>query len=417
MTEATPDDVTLSSPTTDTLKDFYTPLLEAFSEDWSPGEFEAERDLMEPERLVNAFDGERRIGSAGAFSMRLTVPGGAAVPASGITAVGVSPDHRRRGVLRRMMRWLLDDAIARHEPLAMLWASEAAIYQRFGFGLGTLQGSFEADKGKLVFRDALPPRDDARIRMVDPEAALPIFPPLYEATLGREAGGIRRPELLWKNTLLADAEWMRHGNGPKFRAVLEVGGEPRGYVIYRMQGEWSPRGPLSTLHVVEVAALDPDAERRLWQWVASMDLVATVKMWRGPVPHPLQLWLQEPRRLGLTVSDGMWIRFVDVAAALGARTYAGEGSLVLELSDPLIEANAGRWQLIVDASGVGSMTRTTAQADVALDVAALACTYLGAVRFGDLARAGRVHARHASAVETADRLFTTSRPPFANTMF
>ena len=130
------DDITLRSPAPDELRDWIEPLAIAFSEDVGTPEFEAERPMWDPERLVNAFDGERRIGSGGAFTYRLTVPGGN-VAASGIHAIGVTPDARRRGVLRRMMTWLFDDARARGESIAVLWASEAAIYQRFGFGNAT----------------------------------------------------------------------------------------------------------------------------------------------------------------------------------------------------------------------------------------------------------------------------------------
>ena len=411
------DDITLRSPAADELTDFYGPLLAAFSEEFSAGEAEAERPLMELDRLVNAFDGDRRIGSAGAFSMELVVPGGRRVSASGITAVGVVPDQRRRGVLRRMMTWLLDDAQAHGEPVAVLWASEAAIYQRFGFGQGTLTSNFEADRGRIAFREPLPPRDDVRVRMVDVDAAVRLFPPIFDAANAATPGALRRLELLWRNLILPDHEWSRGNFGMKYRAVLEVDGEARAYVIYRMKSDWSARGPQGTLTVVELFALDPEAEQRLWQWVVAMDLVATVRVWRGPVPSPLQLWLQEPRRLGLTIGDGLWLRFVDLPAALSARTYAGEGSLVLEVDDALIERNTGRWQLTVGPDGTGAVTPTTAEPDLVLDVATLAHAYLGAFRLSDLARAGRVRVCHLGALETADVLFTPSRAPFANTMF
>ena len=216
---------------------------------------------------------------------------------------------------------------------------------------------------------------------------------------------------------MTDAEWMRRGNGPQFRAVLEVDGEPRGYVVYQIKQDWDARGPRSTLLVTDLVALDPEAEQRLWQWVGASDLVATIRLMRGPVPNPLQLWLQEPRRLGLTTGDGIWLRFVDAAAALAARTYTGEGSVVLELEDPLIDSNTGRWQLTVGADGAATMARTTAEPGLTLDVAALACTYLGAFRFRDLAAAGRVREIQPGALHTADVLFTTSRAPFSNTMF
>ncbi len=410
------DAITLRSPSEDELRAFLDPLLTAFYSDFSESEWEAERPLVDPARCVNAFDGDRRIGSAGAFGMRLTVPGGE-VGASGITSVGVVPDQRRRGVLRRMMTWLLDDARARQEPVAILWASEAAIYQRFGFGAATLTSTFEVEKSNIVFREPLSPRDDVGIRMVDIDEMYTIAAPIYEAVRARVPGSVDRTEGRWRGLVLSDAEWMRRDNGPTYRAVLEVAGEPRGYVIYRVKQGWDARGPKSTLLVAELMALDPDAEQRLWQWVCSMDLVATITGWRGPVPHPMQLWLQEPRRLGTTIVDGLWLRFVDLPAALAARTYTGEGSLVLEVEDALIDSNAGRWQLTVRADGSASVARTTADPDLALDVATLACAYLGAWRFADLARAGRVRECRPGAMLAAELLFTTTRAPYSNTMF
>ena len=415
MTDTT-NEITLRSPNAHELRAWVQPLLIAFAEEASEAELEAEVPMLEPERLINAFDGERRIGSAGAFSLRLTVPGGD-VGASGITAVGVLPEYRRRGVLRQMMTWLLDDAKTRGEPVAVLWASEAAIYQRFGFGNGTLQSGFEVDRSRFVFGSPLPPSDRVRIRMVDVDEGVRLAPPIYDAVRRHVPGSLARSEIKWRNFQMGDAEWMRRGNGPRYRAVLEVDGEPRGYVVYQIKGEWDGRGPRNTLLVTDLVGLDPETEQRLWQWVSSMDLVATLRLMRGPVPNPLQLWLQEPRRLGLTVADGMWLRFVDVAAALAARTYAGEGSVVLELEDALIDSNAGRWQLTVRADGAATMERTTAEPDLALDVASLACTYLGAFRFRDLAAAGRVREIQPGALHTADVLFTTSRAPFSNTMF
>jgi predicted acetyltransferase len=357
------------------------------------------------------------VGSSGAFSMQLTVPGGAVVPASGITGVGVVPDARRRGVLRQMMSWLFEDASKHHEPLAILWASEAAIYQRFGFGMGTLVSSFEVERDRIVFRDPLPPRDDVRVRMVDVEEGARLAAPIYEHNRQLVPGTLEREELEWLRMIMADASWMRGKNGPKYRVVLEVGGEPRAYATYRINGDWSPRGSANTVVIVDFQALDPEAEQYLWQWLVSMDLATTVKTMRGPFPHPLQLMLLEPRRLGLMVGDGMWLRIVDVAGALGARTYTGEGSLVLELTDTVLPANAGRWKLTVDHAGVATVKPSRAEPDLVLDISALAGSYLGAWRFLDLAAAGRVRECHPGALHTADVLFTPSRAAYSNTMF
>jgi predicted acetyltransferase len=198
--------------------------------------------------------------------------------------------------------------------------------------------------------------------------------------------------------------------------VLEVDGEPRGFAIYRVNPDWAPTGPASTLRVLEVLALDPVAEQALWEWLFAMDLMGTITAWRGPVPNPLQQWLLEPRRLALTVGDGMWLRILDVPAALKARTYVGDGRLVLEVADALIESNAGRWQLAVKG-GAATVIRTTAPADLELDIAALASTYLGAYRFADLATANRVRKCQPRSLQTADVLFTPSRSPWASTPF
>lgn len=411
-------EIDLRSPSTeDELRAFYDPLLTAFAEDFAPGEADAERPLMELDRLINAFDGERRVGSAGAFSMQITVPGGSKVAASGITAVGVTPDMRRRGVLRQMMDWLIADSIKRNEPLSMLWASEAAIYQRFGFGSGTRQAAFEAERGRIAFRDPLPPRDDIRIRLLDLEESIAVIPPIFERATRGWPGTIARSEPYWSNMALPDHEWQRGQNGIKYRAVLEEGGVARGYALYRIKGDWTARGPSGILNVVEVMADDPEIEQRLWQWLSVMDLVSTVKLWRGPLPHPLWQWVLEPRRLGVTIIDGLWLRIVDVPAALAARTYGMAGTLVLEVADTMIDGNAGRWQLTARADGTADVARTTLEPDLTIDVAALASTYLGSIRFSELAAAGRVRASHPGALDTADHLFTASRAPFCNTMF
>ena len=189
-------DIVLRSPTTEAeLKAWYEPLAEAFGEDLSPEEIEAERPFMELDRLINAFDGERRVASSGAFSMQLTVPGGAVVAVSGITGVGVVPDARRRGVLRSMMGWLFEDAVKHHEPLAILWASEAAIYQRFGFGMGTLVSSFEVERDRIVLREPLPPRDDVRVRLVGVEEGARLAAPIYDQIRARAPGTLEREEL------------------------------------------------------------------------------------------------------------------------------------------------------------------------------------------------------------------------------
>jgi predicted acetyltransferase len=349
----------------------------------------------------------------------LTVPGGE-VGAAGITAVGVLPSHRRRGILRQMMTWLFAQARERGEPVAILWASEAAIYQRFGFGPGTVQTSLEMVKDKVRF---LRPVDQpGRIRIVSLDEAVERFPPVYEATRQSTPGAVSRTEARWRYETLADGEWMRYGNGSKLRASYEVDGVTRGYAIYRTRGDWDHGGPKGVVTVLEVCSLDAVVEQAIWEWIVGIDLIATIRSWRGPAPHPLQLMVTEPRRLGATLTDGTWLRILDLPAALEARAYRGSGTLVLDVTDAECPPNAGRWRLAVGVDGAVGRASVTSVAgsvapDLTLDISDLAAVYLGAFRVADLAGAGRVRECHPGAVAAMDDLFVTARAPSNTTMF
>ena len=330
--------------------------------------------------------------------------------------IAVMPSHRRRGILRQMMRWLLDQARERGESASVLWASESAIYPRFGFGMGTLQSSFDAEPSRIRF--SRPAEPIGRFRMVDRDEAAELFPPVYEAMRVRTPGMLTRSDTKWRHEMLEDLEWQRSLGG-KQRVALEVDGVVRGYAIYRAKSDWDERGPNNALTVFEVTGLDAAAERAIWEWIFGIDLAGHLKGWRGPVPHPLLLQVTEPRRLGLLVREGLWLRLVDVPAALGARSYAGSGgSLTFELTDEFCPWNAGRWRLDVPSDGgVATFTAADGQPDLRLDTSDLATAYLGTFSFADLARAGRVEECRAGAIAVADGLFATTGAPWCSTMF
>jgi predicted acetyltransferase len=210
---------------------------------------------------------------------------------------------------------------------------------------------------------------------------------------------------------------MRGANGMKFLAVYEADGQVEGTAVYRVKPDWDDRGPNGRLFALEVLATTPRATRDLWRWLFEVDLVRLIRAVRGPVPHPLQLLLADPRRLGFTVGDAIWLRVVDVAAALAARTYGRAGALVLEVRDGFCPWNAGRWCLDVADDGRGSVEPTTAEPDVTLDAADLGATYLGTFRFSELARVGRVVENTAGALLRADEMFAAARSPWCSTMF
>ena len=409
---AAADRYPIRTATVETVEAFVAPLNHAFADVLDPAD--GERRTWEPDRIIAAFDGGEPVSTAGALTFRLSVPGGEAA-AAGVTLVGVSPSHRRRGILRSMMRHQLDDIHARGEPLAILWASEGAIYQRFGYGLATLNGTFEIERAGAVF--ARPASAEGTVRLVDIETAMGILPTLYDRVRVETPGMVGRSETWWRWITLRDTDQMRSANGMKFLAVYEADGQVEGTAVYRVKPDWDDRGPNGRLVAQEVLATTPRATRDLWAWLFDVDLVRLVRAVRGPVPHPLQLLLAEPRRLGFTIGDAIWLRVVDVPAALAARTYGRPGTLVLEVRDGFCPWNAGRWRLDAAEDGRGTVERTTAVPDLTLDATDLGATYLGTFRFSELARVGRVVENTAGALLRADALFASARAPWCSTMF
>ena len=407
--------IRLAQPGPDELLDWIKPANAAFGEALSAEAFEHGRRLLEMDRVIGAKDGDRWVATAAAYSFRLTVPGGREVGAPGLTDVSVAPSHRRRGILRAMMTWVLDQAVERGEPVAILWASESAIYQRLGYGIGTLQSTFDIERTRIRFTRPVEPI--GRMRIVDRDEALTLIPPVYEAIRRRTPGAVSRNEGRWANDLLFDAEWMQRGNGTKFMAVLEVDGEVRGYVLYRVLNQWDDRGPDNVVVVLEVIGLDHASERTIWSWVMDLDLAGHVRGQRGPVPHPLLLELTEPRRMGLTIRDALLIRIVDLRAALEGRGYAAPGSLTFDLTDVDRPLNDGRWRLEVADDGGATLTAAKNEPDLRLDTSDLATVYLGAFRFADLAFAGRVTECRPRAIAAADQLFATGASAWCSMIF
>lgn len=420
MPDAVPqqtDTITLRSPGEGQLREFFQPLAIAFGETWVEEELALEEKLVEADRIVGALDGDQHVGAAAAYSFRLTVPGGE-VGAAGITSVGVLPTHTRRGILRQMLTWLIAQARERGEPIAVLGASEAAIYQRFGFGLGTLQSQIDIEPVRATFLQ--PVETTGRFRFVDADEGTRLFPAVYDSMRVATPGALGRTEATWRWKMLHDAEFMRGGNGAKSLAILEVDGEPRAYAIYRVKNDWDARGPRNSLLALEVIGVDAASEQAMWQWLFRIDLVAGIRQTRGPIPHPLLLQLTEPRRLGMVVKDEMWLRILDVGAALEARSYRGVGSLTFELTDDFCPWNTGRWQLSVPSGGAASTVRAAgagAEADLALDVSALGSIYLGGFSFAELSRAGRVTELRPGGIAAADALFVTATAPWSSTPF
>jgi len=376
-------------------------------EEWS----ERWLENFELERMHAAIeDGGAIVGGAGAFSFRMTVPGGATLPTAGVTVVGVLPTHRRRGILRSMMRAQLDDIRERSEPLAALWASEETIYGRYGYGLASLVLQFEIERVHGAFRTGT--ERVGSVRFVDHREAAALLPPVYDAVQRVRPGMYERTASWWEHRLLADPPAFRFGGSPKHVAVLEVDGEPQGYAIYRLHVSFGTHGPETKLKTVEVLGSTPAATASIWRYLLDVDWTQTVSAGLQPVDSPLFLLLARPNLSAPTMYDGLWIRLVDVGAALSGRSYAGEGAVVFDVRDEFCPWNEGRWKL----EG-GEAARTDSPAGLALDVADLASAYLDGFTFGDLHRAGRVEELRDGAVARADEVFGTGVVPWCPEIF
>jgi predicted acetyltransferase len=364
--------------------------------------------VLEPERLHAAWEDGRAVGGAGAFSFQLTVPGGR-VPAAGVTTVGVLPTHRRRGVLRAMMRAQIDDVHARGEPVAYLWASEAPIYGRFGYGLASLAGAFEVRRDHSAFAE--PFERVGRARLVDTDEALELFPPIYERVAVEHPGMFARSPAWWESRALADPEWRRGGGGEMARVVLEVDGQPEAYALYRLHPSWEGGSSTGKTSAIEAMGVSPTATREIWRYLLDVDWMERVEGSLLPPDHPLVLLLAEPRRMRFGLGDGLWVRLVGVEAALAARTYEDGEPIVLDVRDTFCPWNEGRYRV-----GRG-VERTDDDPDLRLDVSALGSVYLGGFTFADLARVLRVEEARAGSLGRADALFRTDRAPWCPEIF
>lgn len=394
-------------------RDFYEAAELAFSEPARDADFEPWQRLFEADRAIGAYDGDRIVGTAGAFGYQLTVPGGV-LPAAGVTIVGVQPTHRRRGILRRMMRLQLDGIHERGEPLAILWASEGSIYQRFGYGLATVAAKVKIERDRSGFR--APHMPAGTIRFVDADEAGRLFPPVYDAVRPDRPGFFDRSETYWRDAFLRDPEHWRQGATAAFHVVHMTAGAADGYARYRVRDRWDDEGPQSTVIVVEKLAANPAADLDLWRFLLDIDLMKNLEWWNLAPDDPILLAVLEPRRIGLGMGDGIWLRIVDVASALAGRGYASDGRLVVQLADEFCAWNDGTWSLSVDG-GVPLVERTTDAADLACDTTDLAATYLGAFGFRQLADAGRVRELMPGAISRADAMFRTERAPWCPKVF
>jgi len=409
-----------------------------FGSHGDPHRYDDEKRLLPLDRSIAVFDLEAVttaagdapiVATAGAYPFELTVPGGAQVPAGGVTAVAVLATHRRRGILRRMMEHQLDDLAARGEPVAVLNASETPIYSRFGYGLSQRYQGIEMVAAKTSFNDAgnrLADTRSAALRYVVQAEAAPVVAPMFDAYAGLRAGEVSRSADWWITALGPHECWK--GGGKLFVVVCDpdpATGDPGGFVIFTIK--YTEPFDRFRVAIRELIATTAATEAALWRFVLSVDLVDVVEARAVPVDCPLRHWLVDSRQVRATRDqDYLWVRILDVPAALTARTYSVAGELVLDVMDPFRRKGcaSGRFRLTVADAGAGNGAATVerlgavdGRAAVTLGVDQLGAIYLGGVRPDALLRAGLISEHQPGAVAKLTAMFATDRPPMCNTPF
>jgi len=395
---------------------FFTVLESAFGEDFPESELATVTLTAEADRTLAAFDGDDIVGTAGAYTFDLSVPGGR-VPAAGVTYVSVRTTHRRRGLLTAMMRQQLEDVHERREPVAVLWASEAAIYGRFGYGVASQLLRIEVDRVDASLRRDVPDDRDLRLRVVSPDDVRPDIERVEQQLLGTRPGQFSRDKR-WIEQLVHDPESRRGGMSKLECLTVRDGDEVVGYALYRMKPQ-SVRPhmlPDGDLFVFAQSALTAEADAALTRTLLATDLMRRVRWWNRAVDTPLPHQLQDARHARTTVLDGLHLRVVDLPTAMAARRYAAPVDVVLEVRDALCPWNDGRWHVRGDRSGA-TCDSTDAEPQIRLDVEALGAAYLGGTTLATLAAAGRVETSDPDTLARASTGFGWDVAPWCPVIF
>ena len=387
----------------------------AFGYDATDEENELDRTLREPKRMIAARMDGIMVGIAGAYSFDMTVPGGSA-PVAGVTWVGVLPTHRRRGVLTAMMRHQLHGL---HESLgeavAALYASESVIYGRFGYGQASQELRLTMRRGANALRRTNPPDDSLTLRLCDPNEILPSLKPVYEVEQAQRPGMLARDDRWWRVTTFWPER--RRDGASSLRAVTASDdARLRGYAVFAIKDDWVEGRPASVVRVREMFATDPEAYAAVWRFLLDIDLTATVEARSRPVDDPLLHLLTDPRGAQPVMTDGLYVRLVDLDRALVQRRYDAPVDVVLDVTDDFCPWNAGRWRLAGDSTGA-TCTRTHDSPDVTLSATELGAAYLGGTSLGTLARAGRVREQTSGALAAVNRAFRSEPLPWCAVMF
>jgi len=386
---------------------FVTAFQAAFHRETEPLDVVRLLRIVERERTLAVREDGRIVATTAIHSRHLTVPGGE-VPVAAVTLVGVLPTHRRRGLMTALMRRQLADVHdAGAEAVAALWASEAAIYGRFGYGMAAENAELRVDRVHAGLRMA-PTR---QVRLCRPADAVEAMRPIHDAARRSRPGMLDRAGLWWE-VRIDDPEAERDGTGPLRAAVVD----DAAYALYAIREQWQDRRAASEVRVRELVASTPEGAAAIWGFLLGLDLTSRLVYEMAPRDEPLVHMLADGRAVRTAVGDSLWVRLVDLPRALTERFYLQPFEVVLEVGDEVCPWNAGRWALRWDGTAA-TCARTALPAGLALGAAELGAAHLGGTTLDVLARAGRVRELRPGALAAASRGFAWDRAPWCPEIF
>lgn len=353
------------------------------------------------------------------YDMAVTAPGPldtlTRVPMAGLTWVSVHPDHRRRSVLHAMISHhfarLHDDGAA----LGGLHAAEVGIYGRFGYGISSIELDLELERGAVLTAPSVADaasRVTTRFVAADSDNVAQTVHELHLRCAESTLGAVTRPERMARPEF-ADLPLARQGREPWQVLLAHVDGQPMGYAVFSREAKWKDNRAKGTVAVREVAALDPATLLALARRLVDFDLTTSITIHGRGADDPLVWWAGGPRALGVKASDSLWLRLIDVGAALTERGYSNACDIVLDVVDPVCPWNQHAWRLSIDVGGVGTCMSTADRADVRLPVEALGAAYLGSRSLATQAHLGLVTELTPGSLRLLSRAMSSDREPAA----
>jgi predicted acetyltransferase len=364
--------------------------------------------LLDPGRTVGAFVEGQLAGTADAATSTLTLPGGSIVGHAAVTHIGVLPSFTRKGIATGLVQHQLRDIAARGEVVATLRASEATIYERYGYGVASSFQSVEVQTARAALRPGV--GAGGPVRLLDESVAWDILPRIYDAHRPSRPGTIDRPAVWWQGVRLRSESTP----GARYIAVHGEQGAESGFARYRPidTERWFVSDQRSIV-VEDFFAPTREAYLGLLRFLLGLDLIDRVVFWMLPLDDPMPWLLVDRRAVRLTaVHDETWLRVIDAEKALAARKYAGAGAVTIAVDDALLPDNTAVFAIASD--GVEATDR---RAQIRVGIEGLATVLLGGVTWQSLAVAGLAHADDPAALAVADQLFAVPEAPYSGVFF